>query len=253
MVPLEGSLLPAAPGGPGRGERTPDERDDRGLRGRSPTRTCHALLPGGRPSTARSPPALTSAASAPSAREQLERGVDGHALRDPAQVEPAPRGEGDVPAERSTTIRRQPPPPLGRRRRRGAVARSPRTSGRSRSGRARGRSVGSKRPPVARAASSDASTAARRIGPTRTGVPARSLSRESSLSGPEPAERVLPLLEQRLDGVARVVARAVRGRAGGRPIPSRGTGAIRARAERRGQETCRLGDRRREAAPPRRR
>ena len=99
------------------------------------------------------------------------------------------------------------------------------------------RSVGSKRPPVARAASSDASTAASRIGPTANRSAGPRVEPGELALRPEAAEHVLPLLEQPLDGLRGVRRMRAGGRARGPPTPSPGSGATTARAGRRAQET----------------
>ena len=92
MVSREVSLPPAAPGRPGGSERAADERHDRTFGIASDEH-----VP--RPPAGRQAEDGEVAAGAhergldPEAPEQLERCVDGHALRDPAQVEAALRGQ----------------------------------------------------------------------------------------------------------------------------------------------------------------
>ena len=81
---------------------------------RRPRRTPHARPPGGRPRTARSPPALTSAASIPSPASSSSEASTAMPLAIPPRSSPLPAGRVTTPAERSTTIRRQAPPPRGR-------------------------------------------------------------------------------------------------------------------------------------------
>ena len=146
------------------------------------TSTGQERSPAGRPRTERSPPALTSAGATPRPSRSSSAASTAIPLAIPPKSSAHPTGRATVLELGSSVIERQPPP----------RTESPATGSTWRGIRSNDleypirtswrRSVGSKAPPVAIAASTLSLTTSNSSALTATGSPARAFSRDSSLS-----------------------------------------------------------------------